>query len=184
MHSIIWTSGHTDSDRLIQLFLAAIDERWRHSIVSARAFCFPADIFNMALGNHCLIRKQINAKEMLIFARVIKLCVQAQALYLLNIKSCWHNCWICHSMVGRIRYGPEQKYNLPERLEPRESKISSWLAKRSTGLSSGITYWNARLTLWYQLSSRSEIEAEGRYVRHQRSLRCKDYLQMGSLIGI
>ena len=32
---------------------------------------------------------------MLIFARVIKLCVQAQALYLLilNIKSCWHNCF-------------------------------------------------------------------------------------------
>ena len=58
---------------------------------------------------------------MLIFAQVIKLCVQAQALYLpiLNIKSCWHNCWICHSIVVRIRYGPEQKYNLPERLEPQ-----------------------------------------------------------------
>ena len=34
----------------------------RHMPVSARAFRFPANIFNMALGNHCLIRKQIKAK--------------------------------------------------------------------------------------------------------------------------
>ena len=36
------------------------------------------------------------------------------------------NCW--ENQIDK--YGPEQNYNLPERLEPRQSKISSWLAKR------------------------------------------------------
>ena len=44
---------------------------------------------------------------------------------------------------------------------------------------------NTRLSLWYQLSPRSEIKTEGRYVWHyQRSLHCKGYLQMGSLVSI
>ena len=46
-------------------------------------------------------------------------------------------CNVVHSIVGRIRYGLEQKFNLPERFEPRQSKISSWLAKRSPELCLG-----------------------------------------------
>ena len=70
---------------------------------------------------------------MLIFAQVIKLCVQAQVLYLLilNIKSCI-TAEFATQLLGESDTDQNRNTIYQNALiEPRQSKIASWLAKRS-----------------------------------------------------
>ena len=125
---------------------------------------------------------------MLIFARFITLCVQAWALYLLilNIKACWHKLLMLPLNRWENQIRTRTKIQSTRTLEPRQSKISPWLAKRSPellGMSSHHRDWR-----WLATASRlplaaGDLPACQHARRHQMLLRHLDRQLRWKLIG-